>query len=102
MAKDKKPIKVKADKKYTRAQAEKAISAGVDPALFVGHGNYHVRVKAWCRMGKPTPENQDQLNRLLVTFQGRPFPKDAEGQATMIANLRAKFLGEANLPELQE
>jgi hypothetical protein len=48
-----KPVKVKSEKKYTRAQAEKALSAGVDPSQFANHANIHVLKKSWVRMGRP-------------------------------------------------
>ena len=53
MSKDKKPIKVKAEKKYTRAQAEKMLAAGVDPTKFETHPNVHVLKKSWVKMGRP-------------------------------------------------
>ena len=48
-----KPVKVKSEKKYTRAQAEKALSAGADPAQFADHANIHVLKKSWVKMGRP-------------------------------------------------
>jgi hypothetical protein len=48
-----KPVKVKSEKKHTRAQAEKALSAGADPSLFANHANIHVLKKSWVRMGRP-------------------------------------------------
>jgi hypothetical protein len=52
-----KPEKVKAERKYTRAQAEKAISAGVDAGQFLKHANYHVRAKAWRKLGQPVQDD---------------------------------------------
>lgn len=55
-----KPEKVKPERKYTRAQAEKALSAGADPEQFTKHANYHVRAKAWVKMGRPLPEGKEE------------------------------------------
>jgi hypothetical protein len=93
MAKDKKPIKVKV-KVVTRARAERALSKGADPNLFVKHGNYHVRAKAWKKLGRPLPE-EDGVDALLATLQGKPVPKDAEAATTFNQALRAKFLSSA-------
>ena len=70
-----KPAKVKKEKQYTRMQAERAISSGtVAPEKFLdmkdplkkpdpkqpgstsNHANYHVRAKAWKKMGMPIPD----------------------------------------------
>jgi hypothetical protein len=56
-----KPVKVKSEKKYTRAQAEKALSAGVDPSQFADHANIHVLKKSWVKMGRP--ESHEYVNR---------------------------------------
>lgn len=60
-----KPAKAKAEKKYTRAQAERALSNGADPAQFANHGNYHVRAKAWVKMGKPLPSDPAEQEKFL-------------------------------------
>lgn len=57
-----KPVKVKSDKKYTRAQAERALSAGVDPSQFADHANIHVLKKSWVKMGRP--EHHNYVNRV--------------------------------------
>ena len=57
-----KPTKVKSEKKYTRAQAEKALSAGVDPSQFADHANIHVLKKSWVKMGRP--ENHSYLSKV--------------------------------------
>ena len=57
-----KPVKVKSDKKYTRAQAERALSAGVDPSQFADHANIHVLKKSWVKMGRP--ERHNYVNRV--------------------------------------
>lgn len=58
-----KPIKVKSEKKqYTRAQAEKALSAGVDPSKFADHANIHVLKKSWVKMGQP--EKHSYVDRI--------------------------------------
>ena len=52
-----KPVKVKSEKKYTRAQAERMLSAGVDPSQFADHPNIHVLKKSWVKMGRPEDHN---------------------------------------------
>lgn len=52
-----KPVKVKMEKKYTRAQAEKMLSAGADPSQFAEHANIHVLKKSWVKMGRPQDHN---------------------------------------------
>lgn len=79
MTKEKTP-KVKGPKHYTRAQAERALNNGTDPATFLdmsdpfkrqdpknpgntrNHNNYHVRQKAWKKLGMPifAPHKEDQ------------------------------------------
>lgn len=66
MAKDQKPRKEKAEKKYTRAQAEKALSRGESPEKFTKHPNYHIRAKAWRKMGMPLPENAEERSKFLA------------------------------------
>lgn len=61
-----KPEKVKAERKYTRAQAEKAISAGVSPEQFLKHANYHVRAKAWKKLGQPEQGSADEHAKFLA------------------------------------
>jgi hypothetical protein len=61
-----KPIKVKSEKKYTRAQAERALSAGVDPSLFVDHANIHVLKKSWVKMGRPEDHNYVKRAKVKV------------------------------------
>lgn len=74
-----KPAKVKKEKHYTRMQAERAISSGaVPPERFLdmsdpfkkgdaknpgntsNHDNYHVRAKAWKKMGSPIPDGWNE------------------------------------------
>jgi hypothetical protein len=52
-----KPVKVKSEKKYTRAQAEKMLCAGADPSQFADHANIHVLKKSWMKMGQPESHN---------------------------------------------
>lgn len=63
-----KPQKEKKEKKYTRAQAERALTAGVNPEQFMKHSNYHVRNKAWKLMGKPLPEDTDEASKFLASI----------------------------------
>ena len=61
---EKKLVKVKGEKTYTRAQAERLLSAGVDPAKFEAHPNIHVLKKSWVKMGKP--EEHHYLKRMAA------------------------------------
>lgn len=76
-----KPQKIKEEKKYTRAQAEKALSAGANPEQFVKHPNYHVRRKAWTKMGKPLPTNADERAKFLESIKVKEQPTVAEPTA---------------------
>ena len=71
-----KPVKVKSEKKYTRAQAEKALSAGADPSLFADHANIHVLKKSWVKMGRPENHNyvaraKAQTNAAIMSKETR-------------------------------
>ena len=68
MAKNETPRKAKAEKQYTRAQAEKLLSGGADPEQFAKHGNYHVRRKAWTKMGMPLPEDAEERAKFLASI----------------------------------
>lgn len=61
---------VSANKKFTRMHAEKALARGADPseARFTGHANYHVRAKAWRKMGMPLPEDAGERVKFLETI----------------------------------
>ena len=92
---DNKVRRAKGEKKVlTRAQAERALSRGVTPEQFTGHHNYHVRYKAWRKMGMPLPEKIDEQNKFLATLQGKEVPKDASLVPAFMDALRHKFLGE--------
>ena len=64
-----KPVKVKSEKKYTRAQAEKALSSGADPSQFADHANLHVLKKSWVKMGQP--ENHNYVTRVKAKKETR-------------------------------
>lgn len=66
MAKDKQVTKVKSEKVYTRAGAEKQLAAGADPNRFIKHVNYHVRAKAWKKLGKPEMGNAEEHAKFLA------------------------------------
>lgn len=84
------------DKKYTRAQAERALVRGVDPEPFTKHANYHVRYKAWRNMGSPLPGSEQEVNTLLASLRGKDLSKMDKAEAPkLIAVLRHKLLGEA-------
>jgi hypothetical protein len=86
--------KIKAEKKFTRAQAEKALSAGVAPEQFAGHGNYHVRRKVWQLQGRPLPEGTDEQNKFLATLQGTDVPKDGTLVPAFYQSVRQRILKE--------
>lgn len=58
-------------KKMTRAQAEKAISReGVDAATeLLDHANYHVRRKAWVKLGSQLPESEADRTALYTRLK---------------------------------
>lgn len=87
------------EKSITRARAEKLLSAGSDPASFTKHGNYHVRRKAWVKMGRPLPEDRDEQNKFLATLQGKETPKDANAVPGFYALVRQRILGEVPVKE---
>jgi hypothetical protein len=64
-------VKVKSEKKYTRAQAEKALSAGADPVQFADHPNIHVLKKSWVKMGRPGNHNYVERIRAKIEEQQR-------------------------------
>jgi hypothetical protein len=74
-----KPIKVKSEKKYTRAQAERALSAGADPSLFADHANIHVLKKSWMKMG--CPENHTYVGRAKAKAADKAAKEAAEKAA---------------------
>lgn len=94
MAKEEKPRKAKAEKQYTRAQAERALSAGADPTTFTKHPNYHVKRKAWQLMGRPMPEALEEQNKFLATLQGMETPKDDAVLPGFYALVRQRILKE--------
>lgn len=63
-----KPRKIKSEKVYTRAQAERLLSHGADPNQFSKHGNYHVRRKAWTLLGQPLPEDAGERAKFLASI----------------------------------
>jgi hypothetical protein len=106
MAKDKKPIKVKSAKVYTRAQAEKVL--GKIPAhnpnvplpkehqdwlnKFEKHPNYHVRVKVWAKLGKPFPATPAEQDALLFSLQGQKRADISPDAAkAVVEKMRAKY-----------
>jgi hypothetical protein len=63
----------------TRAQAEKAIShEGVDTATaLLDHANYHVRRKAWVKLGRQLPESEADRKALYARLKMKA-PAEAE------------------------
>lgn len=93
-----KPQKIR-ERVVTRARAEKLLSGGADPAQFTKHGNYHVRRKAWEKMGRPLPENTEEANKFLATLQGMPAPKDNAALPGYYALIRQRILKEVPVAE---
>lgn len=54
----------------TRAKAERALAKGADPNAerFLKHQNYHVRAKAWRKMGMPLPEDAAEREKFLQSI----------------------------------
>jgi hypothetical protein len=57
------------NKIITRAQALRRMSAGADPNLFVNHANYHVKARAWVKLGKPLPSNPEERTKFLASIK---------------------------------
>lgn len=94
MAKNETPRKATAEKIYTRAQAEKHLTAGADPTTFTKHGNYHVRAKAWKLMGSPLPEDAEERAKFLASIHVKEpelkpvlLPTDDSGGTDGLLNL---------------
>ncbi len=83
-----------AKKKFTRNKAEKALTVGADPTeeRFVGHINYHIRVRAWHLQGRPMPEKLEDQNKFLVKLQGTDLPRDPVKAEQFVEMLRARYL----------
>lgn len=74
------PAKVRHEKFYTRAKSEKLLAAGADPTVtfrddkgatrgrYTDHPNYHVRRKAWMKMGQPLPEDPTERAKFLASL----------------------------------
>lgn len=75
------PAKVKHEKFHTRARAERELSAGADPTVtfrddkgavrgrYKDHPNYHVRRKAWMKLGQPLPEDAEERAKFLASIK---------------------------------
>jgi hypothetical protein len=57
----------------TRAEAEALITSGADPQQFTTHQNYHVRRKAWEKLGRPLPEDAGERAMILEDLRVRNF-----------------------------
>jgi nitroreductase len=68
----------------TRAKAEKLIQTCTHGELraFATHANYHVRQKAWKKLGKPLPLDGDcppeEIKRFVDALHYRPTPSEAQ------------------------
>lgn len=93
-----KPVKARV-KVVTRARAEYELSHGADPESFTKHANYHVRRKAWEKMGRPLPESTDEQNKFLATLQGTETPKDGNAVAGFYQLVRQRILKEVPVKE---
>src|ERR1700678_3062003 len=111
MAKDKKPIKSKAEVFYTRAKSLRLMSAGADlDTTFVNdkgmtlnrysdHPNSHVRTRCWVLQGRPLPEGMDEQNKFLLSLLADGNSK-AQLTQEFVAGLRLKFLKESPVVEV--
>ena len=82
---------------FTRSEAEGLIAGGADPSedRFVNHKNYHVRTKAWVKMGRPLPEGVEEQNTFLATLAGKDMAKVPKDQVpAFVARLRLLLLKE--------
>ena len=73
-----------AEKKFTRAKAERELSKeGVNPndPRFLEHPNYHVRARAWVLMGRPLPDNQAELEKVLKDLRVKNHAKVGEAES---------------------
>lgn len=69
--------------KLTRARAEKLLSVGADPTAFLKHANYHVRRKAWVKLGRQIPDDYKGQCELAEGIHDKrvitaPAPKEKE------------------------
>lgn len=92
------PAKVRHDKFYTRARSERELSAGADPAQtfrndkgqtlgrFTDHPNYHVRRKAWMKMGQPLPEDPAERAKFLASIKVKEKTAEPTTQPTEESN----------------
>ena len=81
MSKEKRSRKIKHDKFFTRAKSEKMLAAGADPtATFINdkgnklgrytdHPNFHVRNKAWKKMGSLFPTDVEECAKLCKSLR---------------------------------
>ena len=75
------PAKVRHEKFYTRAKSERLLAEGADPTVtfrddkgatrgrYTDHPNYHVRRKAWMKMGQPLPEDPAERAKFLASIK---------------------------------
>lgn len=58
-------------KKMTRMQAERAIVLGDNELVtaLLDHGNYHVRRKAWVKLGSQLPEGEAEQAALRLKLK---------------------------------
>lgn len=61
-------------KKFTRATALKELALGADPSedRFTKHANYHVRARAWRKMGMPLPDDPVEVEKFLKSIHTSP------------------------------
>lgn len=67
----------------TRAKAEAMLASGKFDESFISHPNYHVRLKAWRKMGRPlygTPTEQETFLKSLRTTRDKEFRLVQPGQ----------------------
>lgn len=84
------PAKVRHEKFYTRAKSERKLSEGADPTAtfrddkgavrgrYTDHPNYHVRRKAWMKMGQPLPEDAAERAKFLASLKIKEKPSEVQ------------------------
>jgi hypothetical protein len=111
MPKEERPKKIKYETFPTRHRAERQLTAGADPEAvftdskgtkqkkYLNHPNYHVRTRAWVKMGRPLPEGEKEVNDFLLKLYGKELPKNPDDHAALYAKVRQIYLHEAPITE---
>lgn len=77
----------KGNKIISRAQAEKKLAGGADANQFTKHANYHVRAKAWKKLGKPEMGNAEEHAKFLAGIHHKEVSKEVPVDLTEVTPL---------------